>query len=268
VFRKWVGDNPALQREWQLLRRGQRPGEADRRLGPWVGLAATVSVYALAAWWFSQSNVTPWQARSALFVVSLVYLLLLGLLLPGHAVNLLVREKRQERWQELLLTTLEPSQIVAAKLLAAVHPALTSLVVLLPVVLMGAHASRLPPDGLLLLLCVLAFSGPPIAALGLWLGLRMRQGRSALLMAYLLTNLSFWGTLVWFEPWYARGENLWWYASPAWQAALLILASTNASPLALPLLPEWAWFFLWCLGLTSLFAWLMSRRVAAAAGER
>jgi hypothetical protein len=267
LFQKWLTDNPALQREWTLLRRGQRAGEPDRGPWSWVGLAATALLYAISAWWLSQSHVTPWQARSVLFVVSLGYLLLLGLLLPGHTVNLLVRERRQERWQELLLTTLEPSQIVAAKLLAATYPALSGLVVLLPVLLMGAHASRIPPDGFLLLMCVLVFAAPPVAALSLWLAMRMRNGRSALLLAYLLTNLAFWGSLVWFEPWYVRGENLWWYVSPAWHASLLILASPKTSPLALPLLPEWSWLLLMSLGATALFWRLLVGRVAAAAGE-
>jgi hypothetical protein len=56
--------------------------------------------------------------------------------------------------------------------------------------------------------------------------------------------------------------------SPAWQASLLILASSHPSPLALPLLPEWAWFLLLSLGATALFCWLLVRRVAAVAGER
>jgi len=262
MLSKWIGDNPALRREWQLLRRPPEAGDGLRASAGWLGLAALFALYGGSAWWLSQPDLAPWPARAFLLTVSLGYLLLISLILPGRAVAFMARERGQERWQELLLTSLEPSQIVAAKLLPAFYPAPWLLGLVLPVLLMAAHAGRVTPDRFLILLLILAATGLTIAAFGLWAAVRFRNPRSAMALAYLLTGASCWGTLAWYAPFYVRGENLWWYLSPAWHAALLSLAASTSSPLALPLLPEWSWFLLGNLGLTGLFFWLLTRRLA------
>ena len=262
MFRKWISDNPAFQREWSLLHRASEGGAGARAAGPWAGLTFLAIVYSGSAWWLSGEAVTPWQARSFLLVAALLYLLVIGLVLPARAVALLVRERREERWQELLLTTLEPGQIAAAKLLAAAYPGVVLFALTLPLLLLGAHAGRVPPDRFLPLLLLLATAGPPVAAFGLWLAVRLRNPRPAMGIAYLLVNGCFWATLAWYPPLYVRGENLWWYLSPGWQAALLCLADSNRSPLALPLLPEWVWSVLLQVLLTLLFVRLLARRIA------
>ncbi|MCC2670783.1 MAG: hypothetical protein K0Q72_3254 [Armatimonadetes bacterium] len=262
MYRKWISDNPALQREWSLLQRASEGGAGSRGAGTWTVLGLLAAAYIGAGWWLSGETVTPWQGRAFLLVSALLYLLVVGLVLPARAVALLVRERREERWQELLLTTLEPGQIAMAKLLAAAFPAVSMLAAALPLLVMGAHAGRLPPDRFLLLLLVLVCTGPPVAAFGLWLAVRLRNPRPAMAIAYLLVNGCLWGTLAWYPPFYLRGENLWWYLSPGWQAALLCLASSNASPLALPLVPEWVWSILASVAMTALFLVLLTRRIA------
>jgi hypothetical protein len=262
VLDKWIGDNPALRREWQLLRRPPEARGDLRAAGGWVGLAVLLVVYGGSAWWLSQPGLEPWPARAFLLCVSLVYLLLITLILPGRAVAFMARERGQERWQELLLTSLEPAQIVAAKLLPAVYPAPWLLALLFPVLLMAAHAGRLAPERFLCLLLILAAAGLTIATFGLWVAVRFRNPRSAMALAYLLTGACCWGALAWYAPFYLRGENLWWYLSPVWHAALLCLAESTASPLALPLLPEWCWCLLGNLGLSISFFWLLTRHLA------
>lgn len=264
MFRKWIGDNPALRREWQLLR---HPAEARRglpALGSWLGLVVLLAAYGGSAWWLSQPSLAPWPARAFLLGTALLYLLLVSLILPGRAVSLMARERAQERWQELLLTSLQPSQIAAAKLLPSAYPAAWLLALLFPVLLMASHAGRLLPERFVLLLLVLTTTGIAIASFGLWVAVRLRNPRAAMALAYLVTGGCIWGALAWYAPWYVRGENLWWYASPAWHAALLCLAESTASPLALPLLPEWAWCLLGNVGLTVLFFRLVTRRIAQA----
>jgi ABC-type Na+ efflux pump permease subunit len=262
VFDKWISDNPALKREWQLLRRPPEARGGFRAAGSWLGLAALLAGYAGSAWWLSQPDLAPGPARAFLLCVSLGYLLFVTLVLPGRAVAFMARERGQERWQELLLTSLEPSQIVAAKLVPAFYPAPWLLALALPVLGMAAHAGRVTPDRFLLLLLVLMATGLTVATFGLWAAVRFRNPRSAMAFAYLFTGACCWGTLAWYAPFYVRGENLWWYLSPAWHTALLCLAESTASPLALPLLPEWAWCLLGNLGLTALFFRLLTRRLA------
>lgn len=219
------------------------------------------AAYLGAAWWLSQPDLSPGPARSLLVSVALGYLLLVSVLLPGRAAALLNRERVQERWQELRLTSLEPAQIAVAKLLQAVFPAFWLLMAALPVLLMAAHAGRVTPDHFLLLLGVLTAAALTIATFALWAAVQFRGSSAALVVAYGVTGACCWGALAWHAPSYVRGENLWWYLSPAWHAALLCLAEPTASPLALPLLPEWAWFLLGSAGLTSLCFGLLTRRL-------
>ena len=242
----------------------RRPSEARGGLrsgGGWLGLAVLLALYGCSAWWLSRPDLAPWPARTFLLCASLLYLLLITLILPGRAVAFMARERGQERWQELLLTSLEPSQIVVAKLLPAFYPAPWLLGLALPVLLMAAHAGRLAPVHFLLMLMLLATTGLTVATFGLWAAVRFRNPRSAMALAYLVTGACCWGALAWYPPFYVRGENLWWYLSPAWHSALLCLAEPTASPLARPLLPEWSWCLLGNLGLTAFFFRLLTRRL-------
>jgi hypothetical protein len=132
---------------------------------------------------------------------------------------------------------------------------------------MGANAAQLAATRLMLILAVLLAACLMMAASALWLSARCRQTRIAVALAYLLTGCGFWGTLAWVPAHFVRGENLWWYVSPAWQLAILCLAEPRRSPLARPLLPEWGWFLLGAVAFTVSMLTLLTRRVAVA-GEQ
>lgn len=258
----WLWENPALRREWS----GQS-GQGRKRtpLGEalaWVGLALLLAGYAGSMFWLSRPERNPWQARSFLLVVSTVYLALVHILVPGPAAGAISGERERETWQGLLLTALRPSQIIAAKYVAALRPAGFLLLSLLPLLLAGAHAGRLPFSQWFPLLLVLAAAPAGVAALALWLSGRYRRTRVAGSIAYVLVALGFWASLAWFQPWAPRGENLWWYLSPVWHVALLCVAEPQASPLALPLLPEWTWFVLGALALSAGCLTLLVRRIS------
>src|SRR4029077_6659809 len=110
------------------------------------------------------------------------------------------------------------------KYLIALRPGIGAFGLILPVLIMGEHAARLSLDRALLLLLVLAATPLPVAAGSLWLSARCRRTAMAASAAYFATAVALWGTLAAFPPLYAGREALWWYASPAWQAAVLCLA--------------------------------------------
>lgn len=258
----WLWDNPALHREWS----GQS-GQGRRRtaLGEavaWLGLVVLLAVYGAAAWWLCRPERNPWQARSFLLTACVAYFALVHILVPGPAAGAISGERERETWQGLLLTALRPSQIVAAKYVAALRPAGALLLGFLPVLLPTAHAARLPFTHFLPLVLVLVLAPAGVAALALWLSGRFRRTRVAGSIAYVVVALGFWAALIWFGPWAVRGENFWWYLSPVWQAAVLCLAEPLGSPLARPLLPEWAWFALLSVALTAACLGLLTRRIA------
>lgn len=258
----WLWDNPALSRE-----RTMREGHRRRRgvwpeIGAWVGLAAALALTAGSAWWLALPERNPWQSRTFLAGLAALYLLGVALLVPGAAASAISGERERETWQELLLTRLHPWQVVSAKLLSALRPAAYLLAAVLPALLAGAHAGRLALDHLLLLLLVLAVAPVGIAGLCLWLSGRLRRTRIAVTVAYVLTGLLFGASLAWYPHLLVRGENLWWYASPVWHAAVLCLAEPTLSPLARPLLPEWAWCVLFYGGLAAVTLALTARRIA------
>jgi ABC-type Na+ efflux pump permease subunit len=260
-WRSWISANPALEREW-ALDRGRaghgRFGEARR----WTGTLALLLLYGVGAWWLTRPDRDAWQARGFLLVASLAALLLVTLVVPGIAAASVVLERERRSWQELLLTRLAPGQLVAAKFIAGGRPAGRLLLGVLPLLVMGAHAGALPLDHFLELLLVLVAASAAILALSLSLGGRFRRTLTAVPVAYLLCGLLFWATVVPFPALAVRGENLWWYLSPAWHVALLCLAEPGPSPLARPLLPEWLWFVLGAAMLTIAALAALSRRIA------
>lgn len=255
----YVWDNPALAREWSQ-RRGAGRGREPLR---WAGLAALLLGYAVALHWLSAPGRSPWEARAFLLGASLLYLLLVTVAVPGPAAGAVGLERERQTWQALLLTALQPSQLVAAKFLVALWPAARALALLAPLLLAGLHAARLGPEHAAAMGLVLLAAPTAVSAVSLWLSGRCRRTLTAAVLAYLLTGVLFWGTLAWAPSLYLRGENPWWYASPAWQVALLCLAEPSRSPLALPLLPEWAWFLLGCAAVSALALALLTRRIAA-----
>src|SRR5262249_7247616 len=209
---------------------------------------------------------SPWEARALLLGICLLYLLWVSVIVPGPAAMSISGERDRRTWEALRLTSLRPSQIVAGKLLARLWPAALALVALLPLLLMGAYTALLSVSRLMLILIVLLVSPVPMAAMALWLSIRFRRTRTAVVLAYVVTGLVFWGALTGWPLFSLRGENLWWSLSPAWQAAILCLAEPGRGPMARPLLPEWAWFLLGSAALTGSALTLLTRR-AAMAGE-
>lgn len=263
-MRTWLAehlwDNLALRREW-------RPRAAAPKAAVW-GAAALASVgYLAGAGWLSAPERSPWEARAALLVLSWLYLLGVNLGVPGAAAAGIAGERERGAWTELLLTELRPSQLVAAKYLAALWPAARVGGLLLPPWLLAAHAARLPAGRPLLLALVLVLPALAAAAAGLALSSRIPRTASATAWAYSGTTVLFWGTLPGVPALFTRGENLWWYLSPPWHAALLCLREPVGSPLARPLLPEWAWLALGCLIVTAAGLRSVLRRTAAW-GER
>ena len=254
----WLWANPVLRREWA---RG-RPQTRRRSVGSWLGLALILTVYAAAAYWLSREERSPWEARAFLLALCLLYLLWVNLVVPGPAAARISGERERRTWQPLLLTALRPSQVVSAKLLVSLWPSLIALGQLLPLLVMSAHAARLFPLRLLLIVSVLLASSAAATAVALWLSGRCRHSRTAIGLAYLLTAIFFWSALAGSPPHLGRWTSLWWYASPVWQTAVLCLAEPRLIPLRHPLLPEWAWFFLGCGAWTAAAMVLLVRRVA------
>jgi hypothetical protein len=255
---EWLWENPVLQREWA---RRRQPRSRDAVAG-WLGLGMLLAFYAVAAHWLSREARSPWEARPVLFALCLLDLVWVTVITPGPAATAISRERDRRTWQALRLTALRPSQIVAAKYVAGVWPAVGALLWLLPPLVMAAHAARLPASRLALLLAVLLATPAAVAAIALWLSSRCRHTRVAVALAYFLTGSAFWGTLAWSAPLFVRGENVWWYVSPVWHVAVLCLSEPRPSPLARPLLPEWAWFLIGCATVTVLALTLLTRRVA------
>jgi ABC-type Na+ efflux pump permease subunit len=255
---EWLWENPVLQREW-----AGRPRRETRRraLAGWLAVAVVLAFYGAAAHWLSRMERSPWEARAFLLAVCLLYLLWVTVATPGPAATRISGERERRTWQALRLTALRPSQIVAAKYLAGLWPALIALCVFLPPLLMASHAARLPASRLALLLAVLLASPAAATAVALWLSGRCRHTRVAVALAYFLVGAAFWGALSWSPALFIRGENAWWYASPVWHVAILSLSEPRLSPLARPLLPEWAWFLLACGMVTALSLALLTRRV-------
>jgi ABC-type Na+ efflux pump permease subunit len=257
---EWLWENPVLQREWR--RRPHRETSRETIAG-WMGVVVLLAFYAAAADFLSRQARTPWEARLFPPFVCLIYLVWVSVVVPGPTAARISGERERQTWQALRLTALRPSQIVAGKYLAALWPAVAALILCLPPLVMGAHAARLPASRLLLLLAVLLASPAAGVAVTLWLSARCRQTRVAVALSYFLVGAAFWGALAWSVPLFVHGENLWWYVSPIWHVAVLCLSEPHPSPLARPLLPEWAWFLLGCGTVTFLALALLTRRVAA-----
>jgi ABC-type Na+ efflux pump permease subunit len=254
----WLWANPVLRREWA---RG-RPQTRRRSVGSWLGLALALTAYAAGAYWLSREERSPWEARAFLLALCLLYLLLVNIVVPGPAAARISGERERRTWQPLLLTALRPSQVVSAKLLASLWSSMAALGQLLPLLIMSAHAARLPAARLFLISGVLLASSTLAAAGSLWLSGRCRQTRTAIGLAYLMTALFFWIAFAGSPPHLGRWSSLWWYASPGWQTAVLCLAEPRRIPLGHPLLPEWAWFLLACAALSAEAMVLLLRRIA------
>jgi hypothetical protein len=260
---EWLWANPALRREWARDRRAAPwPVEAAR----WLGLALLLAAYAAAAFWLSRAERSPWEARTFLLGICLLYLGWVSVAVPGPAATRIVAEKERRTWEALLLTALRPSQVVTAKLVASLRSPALALAQFLPLLAMGTHAARLSPGRLVFILFLLLATNLTLAVTALWLSGRCRRSRTALALAYLLTGICFWGALVCEPARYVHGENLWWYVSPVWQVAVLCLAEPGPGPLLHPLLPQWSWFLCGCAGLSTALLVSLVRRIAGPAG--
>lgn len=266
TWRFWVSGNPALHRELLLSdnrnRRQTRPVGRVMEALAWVGLLLLLATYGVVLWWLGRPDRDPMDARALLMAACVAYLALVTLALPASAATAITGERERENWQELLLTSLKPGQLVAAKFLASLRGAGVLLLVVLPVLLAGLHAARASAEHWGELFAVLASAPVLVTAVSLWLSGRCRRSRNAVVWSYLFAVITFWGSLVSFSPLAVRGENLWWYLSPAWQAALLSWAEPQRSPLGFPLVPEWLWFVLFCIWASALCLALLTRRVA------
>lgn len=260
---RWVLDNPALVREWSARHGSGRRRALRLEIARWSGLLLLLCVYGASVHWLAAPERTPWEAQSFLFFVCLIYLIAVFALVPGPAAAAISLERERETWQQLLLTSLRPEQIVAAKFLPLLWPALELLGLALPLLVAATHAARLPLDQAAPLLLVLVAAPFGLAAFALWLSARCRRTLVAVGVAYFSATLLFWGTLAAVPSFYLRGENLWWYVSPVWQIAFLCLNAPTPSPLVFPLLPEWGWFVLFYAGAALLCLRLLARRVAA-----
>ena len=255
---EWLWDNPLLQRE-----RTRRPAAGRvRAVAPWVGVALVLALYGVSSGWLSRPGRTPGEARSFLAGLCLIYLLVVTAAAPGPAAAAIAGERERRTWESIFLSHLRPSQIVAGKYLVSLAASVAVLVTMLPPLLMGIHAARLPWSHALPLLLVLGTAPVAVVALALWLSGLFRRTRGALAASYVLTGALFWLSTAWSAQLLVRGENLWWYLSPAWQAAVLCLGEPSRSPLARPLLPEWAWFVLFYLALTAGCLAMLTRRIA------
>jgi hypothetical protein len=255
----WLWANPVLRREWA---RG-RPETRRRAVGSWLGLSVVLTTYAAAAWLLSREERSPWEARAFLLALCLLYLLWVNVVAPGPAALRISGEREARTWQALLLTALRPSQVVSAKLLVSMWAPALALGRFLPLLVMGAHAARLPAHRLAILLLVLMGAAAAAVSMALWLSGRCRHSRVAVALAYLLTTFFFWGAAAGSPSPLGHWQNLWWYLSPVWEVAVLCLAEPRLLPSARPLLPEWAWFLLACGVTTGLAVTLLIRRVAA-----
>jgi hypothetical protein len=259
---RWAADllwsNPVLQHEWTRRRASTWLWE----LGSWLGLLLALAAYAAGAYWLSREQRSPWEARAFLLGLCLLYLLWINLVVPGPGAARISGERERRTWQPLLLTALRPSQVVSAKLVVSIWPAVAALGVLMPLLIMTIHAARLPALRLPLIAGVLLAASVTAAALALWLSGCCRQTRTAIGLAYLLTAFFFWSALCGSPPHLGRVSSLWWYASPVWQTAVLCLAEPRRIPLGHPLLPEWAWFLLGCGAVTAGSMALLVRRIA------
>lgn len=265
-WRYWVSANPALHRELLLGdSRSRRQAAPTRRLLEilsWLGLLLVLTTYGVVLWWLGRPDRDPLDARIVLMTACVAYLALVTLAIPASAATAISGEGERENWQELLLTALHPRQLVVAKFLSALRSAGALWLAALPVLLTSLHAGRLPGAHWGELLLLLAAAPVLVTAVSLWLSARCRRSRNAVTWAYVLVGITFWGSLAAYSPLALRGENLWWYLSPAWHAALLCWAEPNRSPLAVPLLPEWLWFVFFCATVSALCLALLVRRVA------
>lgn len=258
---RWLRDNPALARE-RVIREGhaRRRGPAGEALA-WAGVLLALALTAGSAWWLARPERNPWESRTFLLGAVALYWLCAAGAVVGPAAAAITGERERETWQELLLTRLAPGQVVTAKLLSSLRSGSSVFLAFLPVFLLGFHAGRIPLDHALPLLLVLSAPVFGITALSLWVSSRFRRSRVSIGFAYVLVALLFGATLVWAPHLLVRGENAWWYANPLWHAAVLVLAEPHLSPLARPLLPEWAWGTAFYLALGVLCLWSVARRV-------
>ena len=261
---EWLAANPVWLRE----RARQRAADSKPvRLGQWLSLGALIALYLLAAHWLSRPYRPPWDARSFLLLVSIAYLASVSFLTPASAAAAISGEREAGTWQALQLTALRPAQIIVAKGLISLTPPFRLLAVALPLLWMGRMAGRLPWAEFGALLLVLAVTPIAVVSGSLWFSARCRRTQVAMALAYTVTGVVFWIFLGSYAPMFVRGENLWWYANPIWQVAILCVGAPRLSPMARPLLPEWTWFTLGGLLVSALFMLLLTRRIATEEGS-
>jgi hypothetical protein len=261
-FARAFRDNPALARE-RVLQEGQarRRGRWGEALS-WAGVLLALAVTAGSAWWLARPQRNPWESRTFLLAATALYFVLTAAVLTGPAAATITGERERETWQELLLTRLDPWQVVWAKVLTPLRAGAAVLVALLPPIVLAFHAGRIPLDHALPLLLVLVAPPFGVTCLAFWISSRFRRTRFSIAVAYVLVLLVYGATVVWAPNLLVRGENLWWYLNPEFHASILVMAEPQLSPLARPLLPEWVWCVLFYAGLGALCLWRVARRIA------
>ncbi len=247
------GARLAYERERRRLHLDSAGSAAESRR--WCEWAALCGIHVFVAYALSMPDVDLWSARLLTGALALGYLAFLTLVVPAAVAGAISRERADGSLSEVLLTGLQPRDLVLAKYLAAARAPGILWVALLPACAASFIASHYPWERFFQVQLVLVAAGALVPAVTL-LASAFARPYGAFVLAYALVIVWFWVPLL-FGP-HVRGEALVWYATPVFPTLMLLFANSEVGPLARPLAPEWVWFIVLAAGMT-----LVSLRVAA-----
>jgi ABC-type Na+ efflux pump permease subunit len=179
---------------WPVLRRELRATAGRREtlvartgLGlAWGTLAVVIGLGLLGdeSWWGHTYSARGLRQAGTVILIGLAGLPLAisGFLVPGLVGGSIAEERERGTWDALLLTRLDATTLVLAKLLGRLPTALTATTIALPLAVLAAGAAGLPPAVIALIVAVELSTVVAIAALAVVASARhdkAAQGRGA-----------------------------------------------------------------------------------------